>query len=431
MKTKMNKLKLDSKKQFIVLCIGLLVATIGNGLSSFGIGVYVYQLNHLVSQKALISLLAFMPGLLLTPIAGVFADRYDRRMLMIAGDGLSMIGLIYILIRMFSGNIKFWEIGIGVTISSIFSALTFPAFNATLSDILDENQYTRASGIVNAINSSRFLLSPILAGFLLRVSNIELILILDICTIVVTVITTLIVKQSLVTEQKEYKKSPLEDFKNGWKTLRNNEGVFYLTVVAFLICFFMGVIQELITPLLLLFTDSMVLGTVMTICACGMLVSSIYLGVVPIKKDFQKILAISLFLAGIFMMGLGFRENLVLITLFGFLFFFMIPFANMSIDYLVRTNIKNEYQGRIWSIIGLISQLGYVVCYAVIGPLGDFIFTPLLESGGLLADSIGKIIGTGEGRGLALLIILSGFLMSLVSIFLGKNPKVKSLKQGS
>ena len=427
---KKRTIKLDQKAQFIILCIGLLVASIGNGLSSFGIGVHVYEINHSLSQKALISLLAFMPGLLLSPLAGVLADRYDRRLLMIAGDGLSIIGLLFILLRMISGQVKFWEICVGVTISSVFSALTFPAFNATLSDILDESLYTKASGIVNAINSSRFLLAPILAGYLLKISGIKLILILDIATIVVTVLTTLIVKQSLeVTQKKEVYESPLKDFKDGWRTLVQNEGVLYLTITAFIICFFIGVIQELITPLLLSFTDSTVLGTCMTICALGMLLGSLYIGIKSIQRNFQKILGGSLFLAGIFMIGLGFRENLISITIFGFLFFFMMPFANMSIDYLVRTNIENEYQGRIWSIVGLISQLGYVLCYAVIGPLGDFVFKPLLENDGALANTLGKVIGTGEGRGFALLIIVSGLLLSIISLALAKNQKVKALKQ--
>lgn len=50
-------------------------------------------------------------------------------------------------------------------------------------------------------------------------------------------------------------------------------------------------------------------------------------------------------------------------------------------------------------MIGLLSQLGFVAAYMLAGVLADYVFTPLLVSGGVLADSVGRIIGTGSGRG--------------------------------
>ena len=87
-----------SFKKFLLLWSGELISAIGSGLTSFGLGIYVYQQTGRVSSTALITLLAFLPSLLLSPIAGVLADRYDRRLLMILGDSLSALGLIYILI---------------------------------------------------------------------------------------------------------------------------------------------------------------------------------------------------------------------------------------------------------------------------------------------------------------------------------------------
>ena len=109
-----------SFKKFLLLWSGELISAIGSGLTSFGLGIYVYQQTGRVSSTALITLLAFLPSLLLSPIAGVLADRYDRRLLMILGDSLSALGLIYILICMINGEATLYPIAIGVTISSIF-----------------------------------------------------------------------------------------------------------------------------------------------------------------------------------------------------------------------------------------------------------------------------------------------------------------------
>ena len=80
----------------------------------------------------------------------------------------------------------------------------------------------------------------------------------------------------------------------------------------------------------------------------------------------------------------------------------MLPFANTSIDYLIRTNVDSLIQGRVWGNHRTDFPAGYVRLYAVSGILADYVFTPLLllrkES---FAGSVGKILGSGDGRGLA------------------------------
>jgi len=401
--------------KFLLLWSGQLISAIGSGLTSFGLGIYIFQQTGKASAMALIILLAFLPGLLLSPIAGVLADRYDRRLLMILGDSLSVVGLLYILICMLQGEILLWQICLGVTLSSIFASLLEPAYKATVTDLLAEDQYTKASGLVQVASSAKFLISPILAGYLLSISDIKLLLMIDIFTFFVTVAATLIVRSGLVSKKIEQNKSFLREFKAGWSALSGNRGVLLLVIMTSLLTFFLGFIETLSLPMILSFSDSVVAGTLQTAVASGMLVSSLLIGFLSIKKGYVKILSVSLFFAGVFMMMFGLRENILLIGISGFLFFGMMPFANTSLDFLVRTNIENAVQGRAWALIGLISQLGFVLAYAISGVLADYVFTPMLLDNGILADSVGKIIGTGSGRGTGFLIIIAGMLLSVTA----------------
>ena len=418
-----------SFRKFLLLWSGQFISTIGSGLTAFGLGVYIYEQTGRASAMALVTLLAFMPSLLLSPAAGVLADRYDRRILMMLSDSLSTIGLIYILICMLSGEALLWQICLGVTISSVFSSLLDPAYKATVTDLLTEEEYTRASGFVQVAGSAKYLISPIIAGFLLAVSDIKLLLIIDICTFFVTVIATLAVRKCLVAKSGEQSESFIQEFKDGWAAISGKRGVMVLIIVASVMTFLLGFIQILSMPMILAFSNSAVVGTLETIVATGMLVSSVIIGIFPIKKGFVKILSISLFLGGICMAVFGIRENIVLLCISGFLFFAMMPFANTALDFLVRTNIDNDVQGRVWSLIGLLSQLGYVAAYAISGVLADYVFTPLLIEGGALADSVGKIIGTGTGRGTGFLIIIAGLLLSVTSVILYNLKSVKKLKK--
>jgi MFS transporter, DHA3 family, macrolide efflux protein len=427
MKAALNKSG-KSFKKFLLLWSGQLISTVGNGLTSFGLGIYVFQQTGKASAMALVTLLAFMPSLFLSAFAGVLADRYDRRLLMVLGDSLSAIGLVFILICMLHGEAQLWQICVGVTISSVFSSLLEPAYKSTVTDLLTEEQYTKASGLVQVAGSAKFLISPILAGFLLTVTDIKLLLVIDICTFFVTVATTLAVRSGLATKTYEHTQSFIHDIKAGWYAVSNNRGVLVLVIMTSVLTFYLGVIETLSIPMLLTFTNSSVVGMIETIVASGMLVSSVIIGFLPIQKGYVKILSISLFGVGVFMAAFGFREHLVLICVSGFLFFAMLPFANTCLDFLVRTNIDNSVQGRAWSLIGILSQLGFVAAYALSGVLADYVFTPLLVEGGVLADSVGKIIGTGLGRGMGFLIILAGMLLCVTSVILYKLKSVKMLE---
>lgn len=418
----------QSYGKFLLLWSGEFVSAIGSGLTSFGLGIYIFRLTGLASATALVTLLAFMPALLLSPIAGVLADRYDRRLLMVAGDSLSATGLLFILLCMLHGEAQLWQIYIGVCISSVFTSLLEPAYKATITDLLTKEQFTKASGLVQVAGSAKYLISPIIAGFLLTVSDIKLLLVIDICTILVTIVSTLAVRKGLVSIRQEKENAFWNEFKGGWAALRQNRGVFLLTVMGAVLTFSIGFIQTLFTPMILGFADSAALGTGTTVSASGMLVVSVIIGFIPIKKGYVKILSGALFMAGLFMAGFGMRENMAVVCGFGFLFFAMLPLANTSMDYLIRTNVENAVQGRVWGLIGILSQFGYVVAYAVSGVLADYVFTPLLLPGGALADSVGKIIGTGTGRGTGLLIIVAGVLLSATAVALYQIKSVRGLE---
>ena len=278
---KKGKDSMDRKRnyhRFLLLWAGEMVSSIGGGLTSFGLGVYVFQRTGSAANMALITLLAFLPTLLLSVPAGVLADRYDRRLLMMLGDGCSAIGILYILVCMFRGGASLAQICIGVTVSSVFSSLLEPAYRATVTDLMEPEEYSKASGMVSLAGSARYLVSPILAGILLTVSDIRLLLVLDICTFILTVICTGVVRRGLATKAAEEKEPFFAALRMGWQAVTQKRGVFLLILLASVITCFMGAFQILAEPLILDFADSATLGIGETVCASGMLVSGLYLG---------------------------------------------------------------------------------------------------------------------------------------------------------
>lgn len=400
-------------KKFLILWTGELISSIGGGLTSFGLGVYVFRETGSATGMALVTLLGFLPTLLLSVPAGVLADRYDRRLLMMIGDGCSGLGILYILICMMRGGAGLVQICIGVFVSAVFSSLLEPSYRATITDILSKEEFSKASGLVSLAGSARYLFSPIIAGFLLGVSDISLLLIIDICTFFVTITATAIVRKGIATKTVPDNLSWAESLKEGWNAVLGTRGVFMLIMVSSAITMFMGILQILVEPMVLSFADAKTLGITETICACGMLLSGLFLGTCGIKREYVKVLQASFFMAGIFMMGMSLFENIIPICIFGALFFAMLPLANNAMDYLARTNIPDELQGRAWGFIGFLSQIGYVVAYAV---------------SGLAADGFGALTGKGVGRGAAIMIFISGVLLSVTALTLLRLSAIKELE---
>ena len=415
-------------KKFMLLWIGELISSIGSGMTAFALSVYVYQMTGSVSYVSLITLLAYMPTILLSPVGGVLADRYDRRLLMIAGDGCSALGLLYILCNIHPDDFHLLPILAGVTFNAVFVALLEPSYKATVTDLLSEEEFAKASGMVQMTGNARYLISPALAGLLLGIADIRLILVIDICTVFVTVLTTAIVRKTISKPIPKENQGFAAEMKTGFHAIMENKGVLSLVVIMAFVCFFIGFVQTLTGPMILAVSDARTVGIMESVCAIGMLVGSIWIGFVGIKGKYPAVLCMAGILNGLFMALAGVSNSLLFTGSSIFLFFLSLPFMNTCADVMVRISIPNEMQGRVWGMISLLTQSGTVLAYVLCGVLADYIFEPMMAEGGILAGSIGRIIGTGEGRGIGLLLILSGIGMMLAVLVTRRNKAVRSIE---
>ena len=193
---------------------------------------------------ALVTLLGFLPTILLSVPSGGLADRYDRRVLMMLGDGCSALGIGYILFCMLRGGASLTQICVGVFISAVFSSLLEPSYRATVSDLLTKEEFSKASGLVSLAGSARYLISPALAGILLAAYDVKLLLVLDIGTFVWTLASTAVVRHGIDTQIDEVRVPFMESIKEGWSSVQKRKGIFlrnlgkYISDLHIWICLF-------------------------------------------------------------------------------------------------------------------------------------------------------------------------------------------------
>ena len=393
--------------RFLIVWSGQLVSGIGSGMTAFALAVYVFEQTGSNVSFSMVMVSLFVPAILTAPLGGVLADRFDRRIMIILGDAGSAAAVVFLLTCLISGSLSIRSIYWGVAFASAFSALQGPAYKASLSDLLSAAQFAKAGGLVQLASSARYLLAPIAAGYLISVSGIKGVLMMDLISFAFAVTAALCLPKREKKRLHKKKSFLCAEMKEGWQSLALFPGVRPVVAKLAVVTLFAGYVQTLFTPMMLAITDVKTLGTIQSISALGMLAGSLLISILGLRRNLPLQLSLGLGSGGLFLSAMGISTNPVLIAVFLFLFFICLPFINTSAEVLIRSEIPNHKQGRIWGIIGFLSQTGYIAAYMSAGYLSDKVFTPMLQKD-MLAKTIGQIIGTGPGRGNALILMICG-----------------------
>ena len=416
---------------FTLVWFGQMISLIGSGLTNFALGVWVYQQTGSVTQFSLISLFTSLPIILISPVAGTLVDQFPRRWMMVFSDLGAGIATGVIAILLAAGDLTFWHICVGATISSCFTAIELPAYTSATTLLVPEQDLARANGMLQIGQAVGSLVAPMLAGVLLLILNINSIIFIDFGTFIFALSILLLVpfpKQYIDRHRAE--KTPwYKEASYGLVYLVKRRGLFALLLFFAVNNFFVGIVEILFTPLVLSFASATDLGTILTIGGMGMLVSSVLISTVKTRSYLILSIFGFMLLSGISIIFAGLYRTVPLLALIAFLYFFGLPIINSSSQLIFQKKVPNNVQGRVFATIGAISNASHPFAYTVAGPLADKIFEPLMTPNGLLAGSIGKIIGVGTGRGIGLMFIVMGILSVLVTIIAYQYKPLRLLEK--
>jgi len=385
-------------------------------MSAFALGVYVFRATQSAASFSLVMLSLFVPSILLKPVGGVLADRFDRRWMIILGDAGAGLGVLVLLLVVSGTAPPLWIIYLCVAAISGCSAMQNPAYKASVSDLLTEEQYASAAGLVQFASSAQHLISPAVAGFLMSVTTIGAVLVIDIATFLVAIIAVLFVTKSVeYTPRRAERRSLLQDLREGWRSVVGDRPVRRIVWIISLVTFCVGIVQTLFGPMMLTITDARTLGGIQSISATGMVLTSLLLGLVTITRKHQTTLVAALVVAGAGLSVVGMATNLIAVAVAFFVLYAAIPFINTSAEVLIRSRVSNEMQGRAWGLIGFLSQVGYVIAYGASGLVADRVFEPMFAAGGLVSPVLARIVGTGPGRGMGFMLLAAGIGLCAVA----------------
>ena len=406
---------------FMLMWLGQLLSWIGTHLTGFGLGVTIFEQSGATTHYALISFATIMPETLLSPVAGTLADRFDRKLMMIlghAGAGICSLGMIFLVGE---NMLSFGPALLLVTISSCFNALIPPAFGASIPLLVQPENLARASGFQHLGFSLTQLISPMLAGILLTRFGLTSILTVDVLSFAsaILILSVLKIPKPPIKErgenEQEKKPSFWAETVAGWTCVKQRPGLIGFLIIFGITNFNIGMISILITPMILGFSNAEVLGRVISFGGIGMLAGSLLMiGWGGPKRQVYGVLFFSLIQSMVFFLA-AVTPSVYLIAAGAFLALFCSPLISSCGQAIWQRKIPPDFQGRVFAIRNVVGGGTFPLAFVLAGPLADYIFEPLMQPDGPLADSLGIIIGTGPGRGTALMFIVLG-MFGIVSV---------------
>jgi hypothetical protein len=275
-------------------------------------------------------------------------------------------------------------------------------------------------------------LAPVLAGLLIALVGMAGVVLIDFATFLFAAVTLTLVRiprPQASGADRRARGSLTREAAYGWTFIRERPGLLGLLIYFAVINLVFSVCTVLVTPLLLSFTTSKVLGTVLAASSAGLLVGSIYMTITGGPRPrIHGMLGFGL-LFGVALVVVGLRPNPVLIAGGLFLAMFGAPIINGSSQAIWQVKVPPDLQGRVFAVRRLIAQFTAPVGFLCAGPLADHAFRPLLVPGGPLAGSVGRVLGVGPSRGIGLIYVSLAILPILASLWGYAKPGLRKVEE--
>ena len=414
METTVQSVPSRGMRTFFTIWFGQLISLLGSQLTGFALGVWVYDQTHSVSMLAFVQVALQAPYVVLSPLAGVFVDRWNRRTAMIVSDAGAGLSVLVAGVLFLTHHLQPWMVIFICLWMSTFHTLMWPSLTAATTLLVPKEHYGRASAFTQLGEALPAIAGPALAGILYATIQLGKMALIDFGSYILAVVVMLLfvrIPNPAKTVQEARGASSLwKEMRFGWDYIVARQGLLTLLIFFMANNFLTGVIGPLITPLVLDNWDASTLGFLSTLMGVGMLAGTLVMSAWGgSKRKIFTLIGFSL-LGGLFLAAVGLRVNLPLLAVCGFGVMFCGPFTNAASQAIWQAKVAPDLQGRVFAIRRAIAWSASIISPLLAAPLTDYVFKPAMSAGGFLAPVLGPIFGVGSSRGVGVVFSLVGLL---------------------
>ena len=330
---------------------------------------------------ALAAIFGFLPQAIVSVFAGVWADRVNRKTMIIISDSAIAAATLGLALLMLSGVSDLWLIFLVMAVRSVGAGFQMPAISALLPQIVPSEQLMRINGINSSIQSALGLLAPVVAAAVYATMSLVAILFIDVVTAIVGLsLLALIAVPSLDRVTSADKPSYFADLKDGINYIFTHDLVRWVMAI-FGIVFLLIVAPSNLSPLMVArnFGTEVWMLTVLEIAfGVGMAIGGALMAVFASKLDRLNTIIGTSVIFGLLAIAMGFTTNLWLFYSLFFIVGVVVPAFSTSAFTLLQETVEPERQGRVFGFVGIVMSVAMPLGMAILGPLADVVSVELL-----------------------------------------------------
>jgi DHA3 family macrolide efflux protein-like MFS transporter len=359
---------------------GQLISLMGSSIAQFVIIWWVTLQTESAVYLSIASFFGYIPQIILSPLAGVLADRWSRKKISGVTDFLQALATIVLIFLFWLDIISIWLILILLVVRSAFQAFHTPSVSAITPTMVPKDKLSRMNGLNSFFTGAVNLVGPIIAALLLTIWEIHQILWIDALTFLIALVPLLSITIPFVRktqDQSQPKPSFSEEFTAGLGFIRNAKGLLPLLITATMLNFLMAPLSTQLPYYVRVvhLGGAEDLAFVGASFGAGALLGGL---VMTITKGFKRKIAAGVIFIYILFLGV----SIIALTPIGlfwvmaigaFIGAFASPIFNVAMLTILQTGVPLQMQGRVFSVLQTLATVAMPVGMIISGPLVMYI----------------------------------------------------------
>lgn len=365
------------KKNISLFLSSQMISLFGSSIVQYAILWHITLTTESGLMMTVYIICGFIPTFILSPFAGVWVDRYNRKHLIILADGMIALATLILAILFYLGYNSIWLLFVIAAIRAFGAGVQMPAIGAILPQIVPTDKLTKVNGINGSLQSMVLLVSPMVGALFFSVTTLENIFLIDVVTATLAISVLLFflrVKPHKKASEKQ-KVTYFADFKIGLQYIKHHDclKVFFIFLAVFLV---MMAPASFLTPIQVArnFGDDVWrLSAIEVAFSIGMIIGG---GVIASWGGFKNRVITQSFagvIMGVSTIALGVVPLFSIYLMFMLLFGVAVPIYNTPASVLLQEKVAEDYLGRVFGIMSMISTAMMPLGMLIFGPIADIV----------------------------------------------------------
>lgn len=416
---------LRDMRVFLIFFLTQTFSSLGSMITGYALVLWSYQQTGSALSTALLMVSSYTPYVLCSIFAGALSDRWDRRKTILVCDLVAAMTTLVTFVLLRLEALQIWHLYLINAVGGLMNTVQQPASEVATTALIPRQHYQRVGAMQQMAQSICGILQPLIATAMLTLLGMDAVIGFDLLTFAVAFVTLLLFIRIPTGNREPQKESLMKTVRAGLTFLWEKRGLLMLVLFLAAINLVASMYTAALPALILPTKGENVLGLQSTVTGLSTLVGSFIAMLLPAPKSRVRVICVTLFISmSTENFALAFSRSPIIWCIGAVLGWLVIPLMNTNLDAIMRLNIPEALQGRVYAVRNAFQFFTIPLGYLLGGLMVDQVFEPLMAHSP--ADWLVRLFGTGKGSGAACFFAVIGVMGVLVCLCF---IRLKSLRE--